>query len=151
MYQIILAVHNILRWIVVIFAVVAIIRAYLGWIGKREYTEMDRKVGVLFSVSLDIQVLLGFLLYIFLSPITRTAFQDFGTAMTIPDIRYFAVEHILMMILAVILVHVGTIFIKRATSNVSKHRRAAIWSSLGSLVMVIAVPWWRPLLPGFGV
>ena len=92
-------------------------------------------------MSLDIQVFLGLLLYVFLSPITRTAFQDFSTAMTIPEINFFAVEHILMMILAVILVHVGTILTKKATSDVSIYRRAAIWYSLASLVVIIAIPW----------
>lgn len=151
MHGIVLAIHNILRWVVLILAVVALIRAYLGWFGKRDYTETDRKFGVYFSVSLDIQVLLGLLLYIFLSPITRTAFQDFSSAMTIPDIRFFAVEHILMMIIAVILVHAGTVLSKRATSDISKHRRAAIWFSLAVLVVLYAVPWGsRPLLPGFG-
>ena len=149
-HGIVLAIHNILRWVVLILAVVALFRAYLGWFGKREYTETDRKVGVYFSVSLDIQLLLGLLLYIFLSPITRTAFQDFSSAMTIPDIRYFAVEHILMMILAVIIVHVGTIFSKRAISDISKFRRAAIWYTVATLVVILAIPWWRPLLPGFG-
>lgn len=151
MYNIVLVIHNILRWVVLILAVVALFRAYVGWIGKREYTETDRKVGVFFSVSLDIQLLLGLILYIFLSPITRTAFQDFSTAMTISDIRFFAVEHILMMILAVILVHVGTALSKRAASDVSKHRRAAIWYSLATLVVILAIPWWRPLLPGLGL
>lgn len=150
MYQVVLAIHNILRWVILILAVVALFRAYAGWIGKREYTETDRKAGVFFSVSLDVQLLVGIILYIFLSPITRTAFQDFGTAMTIPDIRFFAVEHILLMILAVILVHVGMIVSKRATSDVSKHRRAAIWYSLTVLVIILAIPWWRPLLPGIG-
>ena len=150
MYQIVLAIHNILRWVVLILAVVALYRAYAGWIGKRDYTETDRKSGVFFSISIDIQLLVGIILYIFLSPITRTAFQDFGTAMTIPDIRFFAAEHILLMILAVIFVHVGTIVSKRATSDVSKHRRAAIWYSLTLLVIILAIPWWRPLLPGIG-
>lgn len=141
MYQIVLAIHNILRWIVLVLAVVALLQAYIGWIGKREYSELDRKAGVFFSVSLDIQVFLGILLYVFLSPITRTAFQDFSTAMTIPEIRFFAVEHILMMILAVILVHVGMILTKKATSDVSKFRRAATWYSLAFLVVIMAIPW----------
>ena len=141
MYQIVLAIHNILRWVVLVLAVVALLQAYIGWIGKREYPEIDRKAGVFFSMSLDIQVFLGLLLYVFLSPITRTAFQDFSTAMTIPEIRFFAVEHILMMILAVILVHVGTILTKKATSDVSKYRRAATWYSLAFLVVIMAIPW----------
>ena len=141
MYQIVLAIHNILRWVVLVLAVVALLQAYIGWIGKREYTEIDRKAGVFFSMSLDIQVFLGLLLYVFLSPITRTAFQDFSTAMTIPEINFFAVEHILMMILAVILVHVGTILTKKATSDVSKYRRAATWYSLAFLVVIMAIPW----------
>ena len=150
MHPVVLAIHNILRWVVLILAVVALVRAYLGWFGKREYTETDRKVGVLFSIAIDIQLLLGLILYIFLSPITRTAFQDFSAAMAIADLRFFAFDHIAGMILVVILVHVGSILSKRADSSIAKHRRAAIWYSLAVLVVIFSIPWWRPLFPGLG-
>jgi hypothetical protein len=150
MYPIILAIHNIVRWVVVILAIFALVRAYVGWFGKRDWTEMDRRVGVFFSVSIDIQLLLGLLLYIFFSDITRSALRDFGAAMGNPGMRFFAIEHVFYMVLALVFAHLGSFLPKKATEAVSKHRRAAIWFTLAVLMILLGIPWSRPLFPGLG-
>ena len=149
MYVFVLAVHNILRWIVLILMILALVRAFWGWFGKRDWTSTDMKVGRFYSISLDIQFLLGLILYFFLSPITKSALSNFRTAMSIPDLRFFALEHILYMILALILAHVGVATANRASESVVKHRRQAIWFSLSLIAILLGMPWFRPLLPGF--
>ncbi len=149
MYDFLLAVHNILRWIVLFLLILALVRAYWGWFGKREWTSTDRRVGTYYSVSLDIQLLLGLILYFGLSPITRIAFSDFGAALANTDLRYFVFDHVLMMVLAVIFAHVGVATAKRAAEPVIKHRRSAIWFSLSLIAILLGMPWFRPLLPGF--
>jgi len=149
MYGFVLAVHNILRWIVLILLVVALIRAYWGWFGKREWTSTDRKIGMFYSISLDIQLLLGLILYFFLSPITKVVFSDFSSALTGSGSRFFVLEHVLLMVLAVILAHVGVAMARRTEDAVLKHRQAAIWFSLSLIALLLGMPWFRPLLPGF--
>ena len=78
MYAFILAVHNILRWVILILMILALVRAFWGWFGKRDWTSTDGRVGTFYSVALDIQLLVGLILYFVLSPITRIAFSDFG-------------------------------------------------------------------------
>jgi uncharacterized membrane protein YozB (DUF420 family) len=150
MYPFILAVHNILRWIIVILAVLALARAYLGWFGQRPWTERDRRIGVFFTSALDVQLLLGLILYFALSPITRAAFQNFGAAMGNDVARFFAVEHILYMVLAIVLAHIGSASARRAANDVDKHRRMAIWFTLAVLALLLGIPWFRPILPGLG-
>lgn len=150
MYPFILAVHNILRWVVLILLVLALVRAYWGWFGKREWTSTDRKVGIFYSVSLDVQLLLGLILYFVLSPIAKVVFSDIGTAMANSELRFFVLEHILMMILAVIFAHVGVATAKRAEEPLIRHRRTAIWFSLSLITILLGIPWFRPLLPGLG-
>jgi hypothetical protein len=77
MYTFFLAVHNILRWIALILAIIVLVRAYWGWFGGREWTSTDRRVGSFYSISLDVQILLGLLLYFVFSPITRAALSNF--------------------------------------------------------------------------
>ena len=137
--------HNLVRWVVVILAILALVRAYLGWLGRREWTERDRQVGVFFSAALDTQVLLGLILY-FISPLTRTALQDLGAAMGSPDLRFFALEHAFYMIVAVILVHIGSARSRRSKTDVDKHRTAAIFYTLAVLIILIGIPWSRPLI-----
>jgi hypothetical protein len=145
MYPFILTLHSILRWVVLILAVVAVVRALVGWFGKKEWTALDDRLGMLLSGSMDLQVLLGFILYIFLSPFTQTTFQDFGAAMSNELLRYWSVEHVLLMILALILIHVGRATSKVAEEATSKHRRAAIFFGLAMLAILLAIPW--PFLP----
>jgi hypothetical protein len=99
---------------------------------------------------MDIQLLLGLILYFFLSPLTRSALSNFGGAMGSPDLRFFALEHALYMILAVVFVHLGSVFSRRQAEDVKKHRTAAIWFGLAVLLILIGMPWMRPLLPGLG-
>jgi uncharacterized membrane protein YozB (DUF420 family) len=150
LFEFILAVHNILRWIVLVLLLIALVRAFWGWFGNREWTSTDGKVGMFYSVSLDVQLLLGLILYFVLSPITRIAFSDFGAALANTDLRFFVFEHVLMMVLAVIFAHVGVATAKRAAEPVIKHRRTAIWFSLSLLAILLGMPWLRPLLPGLG-
>jgi len=148
MYPFILAVHNIVRWVALILAILAVVRAFLGWFGKRDWTDRDRKIGIFFTSAMDIQLLLGLLLYFVFSPLTTSALRDFGAAMGIDNQRFFAVEHAVFMVLAVVFAHLGSAFSKRATDPMKKHRIAAIWFGLSLIIILLGMPWMRPLLPG---
>jgi cytochrome b subunit of formate dehydrogenase len=103
-----------------------------------------------YSVSLDVQLLLGLILYFVLSPITKLAFSNFSAALANTDLRFFVFEHLLMMVLAVVFAHVGVAAAKRADESIQKHRRTAIWFGLSLLAILLGMPWFRPLLPGLG-
>ena len=148
MYGFVLAVHNIVRWVVLIAGIVAAIRALIGWFGKKEWTKQDRLLGIIFTSSVDVQLLLGILLYFVLSPITKGAFGDFGAAMGIKDMRFFAVEHVFFMVLALVFAHLGSALPKKVDEAAAKHKRAAIWFSLAVLTILAGIPWWRPFFPG---
>lgn len=141
LYTIVLTLHSLLRWVIVILTVVAVVRAFRGWLGKQDWTAGDDRLGILFSSGVDLQLLIGLVLYIFLSPTTKAAFSDFGSAMSNTVLRYWTVEHILLMIVALALVHVGRATSKRAQAAAKKHRRAAIFFGLATLAILIAIPW----------
>ncbi len=149
MYPILLGLHNITRWLVLIVGILAVVRAFMGWSGKRPWTGLDNSAGLFFTISMDVQLLLGLLLYGVFSPITTGAFADFGAAMSNPDARFWLVEHIFMMVLAVILAHVGRSLAKKAPTDVAKHKRAAIFFTLALIVVLAGIPWFRPMLPTF--
>lgn len=149
MYPVILALHNIVRWTVVVAAVLALVRAYRGWLMKGDWDSADRRAGLFFTAAMDVQLLLGLLLYVFFSPITRTALSDLGAAMSDPGARFFVIEHLFYMVLAVVFAHLGNTFSKKAAQPADKHRRAAIWYTLAVLAIILGMPWMRPLIPGF--
>jgi hypothetical protein len=148
-YDIVLTLHNIVRWLVVLAGLMAASRALFGWFAGRPWTKTDDRLGLLYMVSLDIQVLLGLILYFFLSPITRDALRDFGAAMSDTNARFWSVEHITIMLVVFVLVHLGRVLSRRGSSDLSKNRRAAIFYTLTLIMLVLGMPWARPLLPTF--
>ncbi len=146
MYSLFLTLHSLARWVVIVLAVVVVVRALLGWRRGTSWTDLDDRLGLFFTIGLDVQVLLGLILYLFLSPLVGAAFQDFGAAMRDSDLRYWGVEHIALMIVALVLAHAGRSLAKRTSDAVAKHQRALIFYGLSVLVILAAIPWWRPLL-----
>lgn len=156
MYTLLLTLHNVARWFVLLFGVIAVARAFSGWAGKKEWTRRDRVAGSMFVGMIDLQLLLGLALYIFFTPFTKTLFSNFGAAMQDGVTRFFGLEHSLGMLVALVAAHAGSVAVKRAGTALSKHKRAALWFT-AVLVMILAmIPWpflqyGRPLLRLFGI
>lgn len=144
---ILLILHNLLRWVVLIAGVLAVIKAIAGWMGNRNWGSADRQLGLIFTISLDLQVLIGLLLYFVFSDITTSSFSNFGEAMGNSGTRFFLVEHSLLMIVALIFAHIGRSQSKKASPDVNKHKRAAIFFTVAIILILVAIPWTgRPLL-----
>jgi phage shock protein PspC (stress-responsive transcriptional regulator) len=129
-------------------------RAVSGAIRGREWSRADRIVNLLFIAALDCQVLLGLLLYLVLSPIVPRSSAEFKASMHVSTLRFFAVEHITLMVLALIAAHVTLVFSRKAATDRTRHRRLAWGVGLTLLLIFMAIPWpWtlaaRPLLRGF--
>jgi hypothetical protein len=144
--------HSLLRWLVIGFGLVAVIRAVSGVTGHRPWTPLDERNGRLFVIMLDFQMLIGLILFGLLSPITRAAFADMGAAMRDPLLRFYAVEHLVLMVGAVALAHVGRARTRKASTAPARQRAAAIFYTLSLLVILVGTPWpfraiGRPLLP----
>ena len=154
MYSALLGLHSWLRWAVLILAVLAVVRA-LGGRGGRPWTSGDDNVGRWFIISLDTQFLIGLILYAFVSPITtQIIFPDFGGAMRNSMLRFWAVEHLVGMTIAIALAHVGRGKARKATSDARKHALSALFFGLALIVLLASIPWpgmpaGRPLLRGF--
>ena len=107
MYTGLLHTHNMFRWLVLAALFLAVLFALTGWYTKRKWTKGDNIIGLVLTIFMDIQFIVGIILYAFVSPITKAAFSDFGAAMKNVNLRFYAVEHILMMVLALVFVHIG--------------------------------------------
>ena len=154
MYPLMLVVHPLLRWVVLAAGLVAFGRALAGMRGRRAWTAGDDRAGQLFVGMLDLQFLIGIALYLVFSPITRAAFQDFGAAMASPILRFWAVEHILGMVIALALAHIGRVRVRKTTDPVRRYKLAAIFFGLALVAIVATIPWpgmpaGRPLFRGF--
>ena len=143
MYSIVTNFHIVLFVLVFILGLNVIIRAQRGKSSNAEFTDTDRKAGLFFMISLHTQLLIGLVLYFFLSPITTGAFADFGAAMKDPATRLLAVEHISVNIIAVVLATINNAKNKKAIADAAKHKNALLFT-LAALVLILSrIPWSR--------
>lgn len=140
MYETVLLLHSWLRWVVVLAGLIAIARGFGGWPGTKAWTRADDRVGAMFVGTLDLQLLLGLVLYIFLSPFSTAAFEDFGGAMRSAAVRFWAVEHLLGMVIGIALAHVGRARGRKAAAA-KKHRTTAIFYTAALIVILASIPW----------
>ncbi len=151
MYPTLLLLHSWTRWLVLVFGLIAIFRAFTGWQSRRSFVGADNAMGASFVGSMHLQLLLGIVLY-FVSPVGAKAFETVGKAvMKDPTGRFFAMEHLVGMLLAVIAAQVGRTLSKKANSPVLKHKKAFTWFLVALLIVVVMIPWgiWNPARPLF--
>jgi hypothetical protein len=146
MYDFTLFAHSWLRWLVLLAGLAAVARAVSGVNTRRPWTPLDDRGGMWFTAALDLQMLIGLVLYAFLSPVTQSAFVDMAAAMRAAPVRFFAVEHPVGMIVAIALAHVGRVRIRKATDSESRHKRALVFFGLSLVVLLLSIPW--PIGPG---
>ena len=146
MYDFVLFAHSWLRWLVLLAGLVAVARAVSGVSTRRPWTPLDDRGGMWFVAALDLQFLIGLLLYVFLSPVTQSAFVDMAAAMAASHIRFFVVEHPFGMIVAIALAHIGRVRVRKASDSESRHKRALIFFGLSLLILLASIPW--PFSPG---
>jgi hypothetical protein len=138
--QIVLVLHNILRWGVLFFGLWTILNAISGVTGKRAYSSNDNRSNLFFMICCDIQLLLGLILY-FSNAWFDKMKSGMGEVMKNPNDRFFTVEHGMMMILAWIMVHVGRTSVKKAPTDAAKHKKMLIFFGLALLLILASIPW----------
>ena len=154
MYTGLVHLHNLLRWIILILLLVALFRHYAGMSQKRGVNAGDKKIDLFLMIAAHITLILGLVQWSigdFGLNIIRQV--GFGAAMKEAALRFWAVEHITGMIIAIVLITIGRGKVKRAV-DYSAHKKAFTFFLLALIIILAAVPWpfrdavARPLFPG---
>lgn len=154
MYPTLLAFHSFARWLVVMSLLLAIFYAYHGWLSNRPYTRIDDSVRHWTATIAHVQFVLGLWLY-FISPIVDYFLHNFKNAIHQSEMRFFGMEHSLMMTTAVAIITIGSFRAKRKGTDTKKFKTMAIWFTIGLLIILSSIPWtfWpfvsRPLFRPF--
>jgi len=128
--------HSGWRFVVLALVIIAIGGALAGWLGKKSYTEVNRKVNLFALISFHIQMLVGLVLYFF-SPKVRLS--DMATTMSDSIGRYWTVEHAIMMILAAVLLTIGHSKSKKISDGPAKHKYIAIFYILATIIVLLTI------------
>jgi len=130
-YEILKSAHSGWRYLVIILLLVAFINALMGFLGKKPYTEGNRKLNVFALISAHIQLVLGLIIY----------FMNgwYKVDSSIAQLRYWKMEHISMMLVAIILITVGNARSKRVDSALMKHRTIFIYFGFALVLITAAI------------
>jgi hypothetical protein len=121
MYHSLIVAHSLFRWLVLISLLFAVYRAYVGWSTKKVFTPLENSIQKFALTITNIQFLIGLWLY-FKSPIVDYFWDNFNVAIHERDIRFFGMEHITMMFIAVSIINTGSSLIKRRTTDKAKFK-----------------------------
>ncbi len=139
MDQTILDLHHYLAYLVLLLVAGVLSRSFWAWRKGLNFTAQDNKTGFLVILATHTQFMLGLISY-FVSPMTQQAFDDFGLVMTEPTLRLFALEHPLVMLIAVVLITVARIKTKRTDANAA-HKTNFILYAIALLLILSRIPW----------
>ena len=134
MYQGLLHLHSFTRYIVLIFLLVVIVQAWLGVTGNRPFGKANNKMSLFLLIFTHVQMLVGLVLY-FVSPFVR--FGD--TTMSDKTTRYWTVEHIFGMLVAVVLITVARASSNKLAKDTAKHKRLLTLNSVALIIIVLTV------------
>ncbi len=141
MYETALTVHNVLRLAVLLVSLWVVMRAVGGWLGGAAWTSKHKASMLVLVILVDVQFTIGLLLHLVWSPVTKNAFSNMSASMKDPSIRKFLVEHPIMMIGGIALVHAAKVMNKNAKSDSARHRRTAIFVGIALVLFFVGSAW----------
>lgn len=136
--------HSGLRWIVLLLLIFVVVQAYRKWKGGDAFGEGDRKAALYALIAVHTQLILGLVLY-FTSPVVNfvSGFMKDST------LRFYAIEHLSLMLIAIALITVGFSRMKKKTADEAKFKTLFTFYLIGLILILISIPW--PFrIPGAG-
>ncbi len=144
----VILIHSILRWVLLVCMLYAIGRAVMGMIRQSSFTTADRKAGLYLTSICDLQLLIGLVIYFFGDKgFKLIQSNSIAEIMKSNVLRFFGVEHITMMLIAIVFIHIGSSKSKKGISDAAKHRSSALYFIIGLVIILASIPW--PFRSGF--
>lgn len=114
----------------------AIVGAFRGWRKNAPHSEMDKKVGMFAMIAFHLQWTFGLILY-FISP--KVVFVEGFMKSTM--LRFYAMEHIVAMTIAFVLITVGYSKSKKAEEDKKKFKHKFVFYTIALIIILASIPW----------
>ena len=133
-------IHSYWAYIVLIILIIAVVNAFVGFFKKKEFKSTDLRLGLFTLIVSHIQLLIGLAWY-FMSPYFNQLTSNTTEVMKTKEIRLLALEHPVMMIIAITLITIGWSKHKKKTTSTAKFKTFAIFYGLALLLILSRIPW----------
>ena len=132
-------IHSYWAYLVLAFLILATLNAFTGVASKREFKDKDLRLSLFTLIFSHIQLLLG--LGVYFSSDAYKALKDVGIGGLDSHTRLLAVEHPLMMLIAIALITIGWVRHKKKTEDAKKFITIGLFYGLALLIILFAIPW----------
>lgn len=136
--------HSGLRWILLLLLIWSVIKGAMGRKGDARFFDKTRKLALMTMITAHIQLLLGLVLYF--GNAHHKVFSTQG-GMAEPILRFFAVEHLVGMLLGIVMITIGYRKVKSAATDVAKYKALFLYYLVGLILILAMIPW--PFRSGF--
>lgn len=133
-------IHSYWAYIVLLILIFAVYNAITGFKSKREFTDKDLRIGLFTLIVSHIQLLIGLGWY-FMSPWYKALTSNGSEVMKDSATRLLAIEHPLMMIIAIALITIGWSKHKKKTEDAAKFKTFMIFYGIALIVILSRIPW----------
>lgn len=138
MYNSVLHLHSGIRWILLFLLVAAILNSYASWKADKNFSGKNKMLALFTFIFSHLQLTIGLIMY-FWDARNKVSFAS--GMMKDSALRFYTIEHLTMMILAIALITFGYLRAKKETGDRAKHRKIFVWYSIAFLVILAAIPW----------
>lgn len=132
--------HSYWAYIVLVVLIFTVVNAIMGLVQKKEFTHKEFRLGLFTLITAHIQLLIGLGWY-FMSPWYKALKANGGEVMKESAARLLAVEHPLMMIIAIVLITIGWSKHKKQVKSEAKFKTFVIFYGLALLLILARIPW----------
>lgn len=138
MYNTLLHLHSGTRWIILILLLYTILNSYSNWKTDKNFGAKDKMAALFTLIFTHLQLLGGLIIY-FWDARNKVQFGD--GMMSNSSIRFYTIEHFMMMIAAVAVITIGYSRSKKSDSDSAKHRKLFVWYLIALIIIMAAIPW----------
>jgi len=140
MYQVLVLCHSIVRWFLVIALIYSILTALRGYCQQQKFSKIDDIARQGTVTVAHIQLVIGIILYT-QSPFIKHFWQNTQEGARNLEATFFSIIHLIFMLLAIVLMTIGSAMVKRTSTDKQKFKVMLVWFSIALFIILIAVPW----------
>ncbi|GIX41423.1 MAG: hypothetical protein KatS3mg129_1156 [Leptospiraceae bacterium] len=155
----ILSLHNLFRWLILLVLILIIVKAILDILKifnkqlQNETGDLNlflkskeqlRKFSLILTILVDIQFILGIILYFFQSSL-MDMWQEISTVMKQRELRVIIIEHPVLMIIFIALIHYLNVSVKKI-ETIHQYKKIILIGVISLIILLAGIPWFRPLI-----
>jgi hypothetical protein len=142
MYTGSLHLHHLLQWVILVLALITLYKAFSGRSGAVPFLASDRKIVLFTMIAAHLQLVIGLYQYLF-GDRGLKAIQANGMADTMKNgvSRFYAIEHISMMLIAILLLTLANSASKKAIEDKEKWNKIFLFTLFALALILISIPW----------